>query len=618
LRAIQIWPDPLIDIWASEIVPMLEAAPGLRAVAIYEEMLRLHPELSSSVRRTLERRIRDWRALHGQEQEVIFRQTHEPGRMGLSDFTHMADLGVTVEGRPLEHILYHYRLVYSGFEHAHVVLGGESYVALAEGLQGALWSLGGAPKQHRSDSLSAAFRNQEDEARADLTTRYEALCAHYGMEPTRNNRGVAHENGSIESAHGHLKKRVEDALAMRGSRDFANLDEYRRLIDEIIGRHNARHSARIAIERAALQALPKNRTIDFEEAIVSVTSSGGFTLRKIFYSVPSRLIGHRLRVRLYDDRLDVYLGSSLQMTLPRGRAGASGRGHVVDYRHVIHSLRRLNELRLPTIKVIWPQFAEQADKEGWPAARFLAAITEHELAERDRRRVERHLAEARLPAGKDPRHFEFDAVPMISKAQVMAITAGDSWLEKGANLLLFGPPGGGKSHLASAIGLALIENGWRVMFTRTTDLVQKLQVARRELGLEAAINRLDRFDLLILDDLAYVTKDQAETSVLFELISARYERRSMLITANQPFGEWGKVFPDPAMTLAAVDRLVHHATIFEMNVESYRRREAISRLPLRRNQPRAAQAPSRHSSERCSTDCGLRAAMPGRISRPTG
>ena len=333
-------PDPLIDIWASEIVPMLEAAPGLRAVAIYEEMLRLHPELSSSVRRTLERRIRDWRALHGQEQEVIFRQTHEPGRMGLSDFTHMADLGVTVEGRPLEHILYHYRLVYSGFEHAHVVLGGESYVALAEGLQGALWSLGGAPKQHRSDSLSAAFRNQEDEARADLTTRYEALCAHYGMEPTRNNRGVAHENGSIESAHGHLKKRVEDALAMRGSRDFANLDEYRRLIDEIIGRHNARHSARIAIERAALQALPKNRTIDFEEAIVSVTSSGGFTLRKIFYCVPSRLIGHRLRVRLYDDRLDVYLGSSLQMTLPRGRAGASGRGHVVDYRHVIHSLRR--------------------------------------------------------------------------------------------------------------------------------------------------------------------------------------------------------------------------------------------------------------------------------------
>jgi DNA replication protein DnaC len=237
----------------------------------------------------------------------------------------------------------------------------------------------------------------------------------------------------------------------------------------------------------------------------------------------------------------------------------------------------LNELRLPAIKTMWLRFAEQADKEGWPAARFLATIAEHEIAERGRRRIERHLADARLPPGKTLDSFDFEAVPMISKAQVMAITAGDSWLDNGANLLLFGPPGGGKSHLAAAIGLALIENGWRVLFTRTTDLVQKLQVARRELGLEAAINRLDRFDLLVLDDLAYVSKDQAETSVLFELISARYERRSILITANQPFGEWGKVFPDPAMTLAAVDRLVHHATILEMNVESYRRRTALER-----------------------------------------
>ena len=237
----------------------------------------------------------------------------------------------------------------------------------------------------------------------------------------------------------------------------------------------------------------------------------------------------------------------------------------------------LNELRLPATKMMWTQFAEQSDKEGWPAARFLAALAEHELAERDRRRIERHLAEARLLPGKTLDSFEFDVVPMISKAQVMAIVAGDSWLEKGANLLLFVPPGGCKSHLASAIGLALIENGYRVLFTRTTDLVQKLQQARRDLVLESALAKLDKFHLLILDDLAYVTKDQAETSVLFELISARYEQRSMLITANQPFGAWEKIFPDPAMTLAAVDRLVHHATIFEMNVESFRRREAVKR-----------------------------------------
>ncbi|MFM2045776.1 MAG: hypothetical protein RLY86_4352 [Pseudomonadota bacterium] len=237
----------------------------------------------------------------------------------------------------------------------------------------------------------------------------------------------------------------------------------------------------------------------------------------------------------------------------------------------------LADLRLPAIKSIWPDFAARADKEGWPAARFLAALTEHEIAERARRRIERHLDEARLPPGKTLETFDFDAIPMVSKAQVMALVAGDSWLEKGANLILFGPPGGGKSHLAAAIGCALVENGWRVLFTRTTDLVQKLQIARRDLALEFAIAKLDKYHLLILDDFAYVNKDQAETSAIFELIGSRYERRSLLITANQPFGEWGKIFPSQAMTLAAVDRLVHHATIFEMNVESYRRRAALER-----------------------------------------
>lgn len=237
----------------------------------------------------------------------------------------------------------------------------------------------------------------------------------------------------------------------------------------------------------------------------------------------------------------------------------------------------LADLRLPAIKAIWPDFAARADKEGWPAARFLATLTEHEIAERARRRIERHLEEARLPPGKTLESFDFDAVPMVSKAQVMALVAGDSWLEKGANLILFGPPGGGKSHLAAAIGCALVENGWRVLFARTTDLVQKLQIARRDLTLESAIAKLDKYHLLILDDFAYVNKDQAETSVIFELIGSRYERRSLLITANQPFGEWGKIFPSQAMTLAAVDRLVHHATIFEMNVESYRRRTALER-----------------------------------------
>jgi hypothetical protein len=289
----------------------------------------------------LERRIRAWRAVEGPDREVIFRQEHPPGRMGLSDFTEVNDLGVTIAGELLDHRLYHFRLPFSGFEHAHVVLGGESFVALAEGLQNALWSLGGAPEQHRSDSLSAAFRNLDADAKEDLTRRYEAFCAHYGMTPTRNNAGVSHENGSIESAHGHLKKALADALLLRASSDFDHLPAWRSFVDEIVGRGNVRNAKRIDQERLALKDLPIRRTADYEEVNVDVTSSSAFTLRKVFYSVPSQLIGHRLRVRLYDDRLECFLGSTSMVTLRRGRAQANGKhGHVIDYRHVIHSLRR--------------------------------------------------------------------------------------------------------------------------------------------------------------------------------------------------------------------------------------------------------------------------------------
>ena len=334
-------PDPLAEIFDAEVVPLLQAAPAVRPVAVLEEMLRRHPGLTRSVRRTLERRIRTWRAVHGKDRDVVFRQVHEPGRLGLSDFTEMGGLGITVAGVALDHRLYHFRLACSGFEHAHVILGGESYVALAEGLQNALWALGGAPQEHRSDSLSAAFRNLDREARDDLTQRYAALCSHYGMQPTRNNRGLAHENGAIESPHGHLKSAVRDALLLRGSAGFDDLVAYRRFIDEIVSCHNARHDKRIDAERPFLKQLPPERTSDYEETLVYVTTSCGFTLRKVFYTVPSRLIGHRVRVRLYDDRLELFLGSTALMTLRRGRSGPNGKhGHVVDYRHVIHALRR--------------------------------------------------------------------------------------------------------------------------------------------------------------------------------------------------------------------------------------------------------------------------------------
>jgi hypothetical protein len=324
---------------------MLRASPGLRPITLLLEMQRRHASFPDNLRRTLERRVRHWQALHGPEREVIFRQEHPPGQQALSDFTDAMELGVSIAGTPLDHRLYHFRLAFSGWEQAHVVLGGESFVALAEGLQNALWSLGGAPEEHRSDSLSAAFRNLERDATEDLTERYEALCAHYGMAPTRNNRGLAHENGAIEGPHGHLKRSLRQALLLRGSNDFADLASYRRFVDEVIGHANARRHKALEIERAKLKPLPSRRTDDHEEELVIVTRSSGFFLRRIFYTVPSRLIGHRLRVRLYDERLECLLGGTLVLTLPRGRIpkGRPDRGrcgHVVDYRHVIHALRR--------------------------------------------------------------------------------------------------------------------------------------------------------------------------------------------------------------------------------------------------------------------------------------
>ena len=334
-------PDPLAGIFEQEVLPLLQREPYLRAVTIFEELLRRHPELTQSVRRTLERRVRHWRALHGPEQEVIFAQRQPPGRMGLSDFTAANDLGVNIAGEPLPHLLYHFRLPYSGFEYAEVVVGGgESFAALSNGLQQALWTLGGAPAEHRTDSLSAAFRNLAKADREDLTERYRALCAHYRMRPTRNNRGVPHENGSVESAHGHLKRALDQALLLRGSRQFDELGAYHRFLAELVARRNARHRARIDAERAALLPLPPRRVQDFEHEQVWVTSHSGFTLRRVFYSVPSQLIGHRLTVHLFADRLVLFLGSCELMTLPRGKPVAGHRGHVVNYHHLIHALRR--------------------------------------------------------------------------------------------------------------------------------------------------------------------------------------------------------------------------------------------------------------------------------------
>jgi transposase InsO family protein len=334
--------DPFAEVWDSEVVPRLERQPALSATTLFEDLQERHPgAYPNARRRTFQRRVKAWKALHGPEKEVMFRQQQEPGRLGLSDFTELKEVMVTVDGEPLAHRLYHFRLPFSGWSHVKVVLGGESYPALAEGLQEALWRLGGAPQEHRTDSLSAAYKNLSADEQADLTERYESLCAHYGMRPTRNNRGVSHENGAVESPHGHLKRRIAQALLLRGGSAFDSLAAYRTWLDELVQRFNRRCAKALATERPTLQELPRHRTTDFTEQVVSVTTSSTIEVKRVLYTVPARLVGERLRLHIFDDRIEGYIGAKRALSLPRVYPVChERRARRVDYRHLIGQLVR--------------------------------------------------------------------------------------------------------------------------------------------------------------------------------------------------------------------------------------------------------------------------------------
>jgi hypothetical protein len=333
--------DPFKSVWESEVILMLEASPNLQPKTILEELQRRHSgEYPDALLRTLQRRVRKWKAIFGPEKEIIFRQNHPPGWQGMSDFTHASKLNVTIQKEKLEHMFYHYRLVYSKWEAVSVVLGGESFSALSEGLQNALWLSGGVPETHRTDSLSAAYKNFSNKRKEEFTKDYADLCAHYQVEPTRNNKGISHENGAIEASHGDLKNRVDQALMLRGSRDFSSIEEYKQFIQEIVMQYNRRIHKKYMEELAFLKDLPERKTIDFSEERILVTTSSTIRVRDVVYSVPSRLIGMILKVHLYDDRLECFIGSDLVVNLKRKRRSHKKRVYQINYRHVIGALHR--------------------------------------------------------------------------------------------------------------------------------------------------------------------------------------------------------------------------------------------------------------------------------------
>jgi len=334
--------DPLADVWEAELLPLLQTSPHLSAVTLLEELQRRHPgDYGPSALRTLQRRLRQWRATHGHERDVFFAQEHPPGRQGLSDFTDAGDLGVTITGIPFSHRLYQFALAHSGWRSADVIEGGESFQALSAGLQRALWRLGGAPEEHRTDSLSAAFKNLSDLERREWTSRYAALCAHYGMRPSRNNPGESHENGSIESRHGSLKTALRQALLLRGSSGFDDRAAYEAFIEIVVQRLNARIEKRLAVERVALRPLPARRTAEFDELPARVSKYGIFTIKGEQYSAPSRLIGHRLSVRLYADHVECFLsGQCVFECLRAVRRTGQRHARQIDYRHLVENLKR--------------------------------------------------------------------------------------------------------------------------------------------------------------------------------------------------------------------------------------------------------------------------------------
>jgi hypothetical protein len=322
-------PDPFVDVWG-EVLQFLEGHAGLEAKTVFEYLQRQYPgRFQDGQLRTLQRRVKGWRATEGPAREVFFVQQHPPGRLGASDFTHMEELGVTIAGQSFPHLLYHFVLTYSNWE-AGTVCFSESFESLSEGVQNALWKLGRVPERHRTDRLSTAVNNTSNPA--EFTDRYTGLMRYYGLEGEKTQAGHGNENGDVEQRHHRFKRAVAQELMLRGSRDFASVDQYRRFLDAMFERLNAGRRRRLAEEMAVMRELPERRMESARRERVKVDSGSLIYVDRNAYSVPSRLIGEQVEVRLYMDHVEVWYGQKKVEQMPRLR----GRGkHRVDYRHII-------------------------------------------------------------------------------------------------------------------------------------------------------------------------------------------------------------------------------------------------------------------------------------------
>jgi hypothetical protein len=327
-------PDPFAENW-EEIRERLLVEPGLQAKTLFQYLQQASPaKYADGQLRTLQRRIKQWRATEGPAREVFFAQDHQPGQLCQSDFTYCRELGVTIQGQAFPHLLYHFVLSYSNWESASLCYS-ESFESLSEGLQNALWELGGVPHEHRSDRMSAAVNNLTD--LKEFTQAYEGLLKHYGLAGQKIQAGQAHENGDIEQRHYRLKQAIEQAMMMRGSRDFEGVPEYERFVQKLLARLNAGRRVRLAEELARLQSLPARRLDTTRHLQVRVSPGSLIHVHRNSYSVHSRLIGEMVEARLKPDIVEVWYGHRKVEEMARLR----GRGkHRVDYRHIIDWLVR--------------------------------------------------------------------------------------------------------------------------------------------------------------------------------------------------------------------------------------------------------------------------------------